>query len=165
MGYAFDGWEAEDGTVYEANEPVKITSDCTFTARWKVAYNLSVGNVTVKPWNSDDIFGDGSTFFDPRTNTLTINGSYNGYNVSGYGFIEAFDMDLKVVGNADIVIYKDTVGVNRAIYVNGGTLTLAGDFNLRSHYKAISADCVNFESGTINVESVEGEGVAIDSYN
>ena len=44
-----------------------------FTAVENTDYDLTVGNVTVDETNKDDIFGDGTASYEPKTYTLTLN--------------------------------------------------------------------------------------------
>ena len=48
-------------------------AELLFTAVENTDYDLTVGNVTVDKTNKDDIFGDGTASYDPKTYTLTLN--------------------------------------------------------------------------------------------
>ena len=101
-------------------------------------YGLTVGNTPVTPKNAANILGDKTAWYDPNTNTLTLNGSTikSGYEVFEGNFNGIYSKNtLKIVvkGNVTIDISgRDATDVaySTGIYVDNGALSLSGDGNL-----------------------------------
>ena len=117
-------------------------------------YNLWLGTTQVNDGNKDDILGDGCASFNSNTNTLTLNNPiFNSYNLYGSHsvMIYARDMDLTIKGR---LIMTDTSGLpDLCINVDGGKLTLNGDFVLKSNELSVySAGTMTLAGGSLVAE-------------
>ena len=129
-------------------------------------YNLWLGETQVTYANRNDILGDGGKAkFNPATNTLTldnptINGMYFYPKWDYYSKIFSTGMNLTVEGRYSM---NDLEG-NFDIYVEEGSVTLAGDFTLKTYGTAVfSEHDMVFKSGTFALYGKSPS--AITSYN
>ena len=107
-----------------------------FTAVENTDYNLTVGNVTVDETNKDDIFGDGTASYDPKTYTLTLNNATIDTWSNTYGGLDSIysGKPLNVVLVGDNVI--DMTFADSTTYSWGAAIeccwgvTVTGDGNL-----------------------------------
>ena len=100
-GYVFDGWQSDDGTIYDAGDSVKIEKNTTFTAQWSVyvapnpSYLVSVnqtegGSVTANPTAAKK--GD--------TVTLTVTPE-DGYELADLTVTDFWGRDVALTENGD----------------------------------------------------------------
>ena len=100
-GYVFDGWQSDDGTIYDAGDSVKIEKNTTFTAQWSVyvapnpSYLVSVnqaqgGKVTANPTAAKK--GD--------TVTLTVTPE-EGYELADLTVTDFWGKDVALTDNGD----------------------------------------------------------------
>ena len=141
-----------------------ITGGTTYLCKSVEKYDLFVGDTQVTSLNRYDVLGDGTVSYDPDTSTLTLDEpQISGYAYTAYGFavISAKDIDLTVKG----AYYMTEPAEDCCIVVNGGKLTLAGDFTLMSDSAtAVNAtDGLILESGTIYASS--GHNAALFTYD
>ncbi len=139
------------------------------------AYDLTIAGTQVDSGNCDDILGNGIFSFQPGTNTLNINGSYQDDSeriivskISGLTINTAQDVTLDNGSNTCILLEADTtitgpgkltVKGNTGIYASGSlTLTLRGaDVDALGYSYGITADMYN-ETLYISNSSVHATG-------
>lgn len=161
----FAGWMDEAGDVYGENDPYPINKDTVFSAQWKLKYDLMVGGVKVDVSNKNNIpVSGGTAVFNSETNTLTLNGNFTARDTlnNAYGFIEAKEMNLRLEGKASVTLGEDSQ-LLAAVNVLGGTLTLAGDFELTGKGMAALGDGLTIESGSLYAETLDENGISISA--
>ena len=95
-----------------------------------IDYDVWVGNTQVSATKCSNILGDGTASYDPETQTLTLDHPTTDFAIRSTG------IDLTVKG-----YYKMTDAVGETgIKVEGGSLTLNGDFVFRGSSTGISAE-------------------------
>lgn len=132
----------------------------------KTLYNLWVGGTQVTSFNKQNILNqtdknnNPTAWFDPETNTLTLNEpiiekpinqpNNEKYVING---IYAQDMDLVIKGkyhnDEEYVQYK---AIKYAICVDNGDLTLDGDFLLHGYSSGVCLDAYG------SIENIENKG-------
>lgn len=135
--YAFDvrAWGPEENYAYRASDTSAKSEE---SAIWKtpvVEYGLSVGGVDVTSENAADVLGDNTVSYDPKTQTLTLNGAKvtQGEYKDAAIYCEAGDLSIELVGD-NYVVGPDLADGNpvysRGIYVYDGTLNIFGGGSL-----------------------------------
>ena len=135
-----------EGDIFQLSELQLVGTDTGETPYTpsdpEETYNLWLGETQVTYANRNDILGDGGKAkFNPATNTLTldnptINGMYFYPKWEYYCKIFSKDMDLTVEGRYSM---NDLEG-NYDIYVEKGSVTLAGDFTLKTYGTAVFSE-------------------------
>ena len=151
-GFYINGKESSILAVNNYN--YSISGSTTYLCQNVEKYDLWLGDTQVTSLNRYDILGDGCASYDPDSSTLTLDEpQISGATFSDYGFaiISAENMDLTVKG----AYYMTEPAENCCIVVNGGKLTLAGDFTLMSDSSAavLATEELILESGTIYASS------------
>ncbi|MCF2622272.1 InlB B-repeat-containing protein [Collinsella tanakaei] len=159
--YAFDvrAWGPEENYEYRASE---TSAKSAASAAWKtpvVEYGLSVGGVDVTSENAADVLGDNTVSYDPKTQTLTLNGAkITGTDQAGL----AIETDQTVdVGPITI----ELVGENScgSIWARWGSpLTITGEGSLTVKETALGCAAVQSQED-ITIDGAElvvtsGEG-------
>lgn len=131
--YAFDvrAWGPEENYEYRASE---TSAKSAASAAWKtpvVEYGLSVGGVDVTSENAADVLGDNTVSYDPKTQTLKLNGA----NITGTS--DSGAAIRRVTGEGPDSLTIELVGTNScgSIVVSGNTddlcpLTITGQGSL-----------------------------------
>ena len=165
------------GIISPAGGRVSDDQKSIITAGGTVATAVKLGAVTKYPvWvsgtqvtsaNKDDILGDGGKArFDPSTNTLTLNNP----TISGMheqAMIYALGIDLMVEGKATLNYPEAATAFNaRDDGINGGCLTLNGDFSISGSglMSAVWADYrITVKGGSLTCTG-GGWGLNTDGY-
>lgn len=112
-------------------------------------YPVWLGDVQVSPVNRDDILGDGTTSFDPTTNTLSLDHPTVDMAIRSEG------IDLTMEG-----VYTMTNAVDGvALDVKGGTLTMEGSFTLRGSVNGVEVDNNVTLKGALRAAGTSGAGI------
>lgn len=155
-------FDAEDSTFVDANGNAAkniIVNDV-------INYKLFVGGVSVTSENKDDIFGDGTAYYDPDTQTLTLdNAEIAGYTtVDQLGSVAIYTekkLTIKVIGINDVSTGLDDGFVDAGIYyegpvISGGTaITIKGN-SVNDVLNVYSCDS---SVGTIGIATDSGDVV------
>ena len=168
--YDLDKDGTKDVTYKEYDEEFSVNSTCSLSGTYVVtvpnvehspitfkfpaaAYPVWVGGTRVTEDNRNDILGDGGKArFNPSTNTLTLNNP----TISGMheqAMIYALGIDLTAEGKATLNYAEAATAFNVAADgVNGGKLTLNGDFSISGSglMSAVWADsCITVKGGSV----------------
>ena len=141
------------GDLFQLSELQLVGKDTGVPANVGQEYNLWLGSTRVNDANKNDILGDGGKAkFDPETCTLTLdNPKIDGLHIDDWKFeakIYCKYMDLKLKGR----YFMQGMEGNCCIEVEYGSVTIAGDFVLKSYGYAIYVDNdVIFDSGIIDL--------------
>ena len=112
-------------------------------------YPVWLGDVQVSPVNRDDILGDGTTSFDPTTNTLSLDHPTVDMAIRSEG------IDLTVEG-----VYMMTNAVNGvSLDVKGGTLTMEGNFMMLGSVNGVEVDNNVSLKGALRAAGTSGAGI------
>ena len=147
-GYEFVGWKvAGESDVRAAGSHMVISRNVTLFATWTKNYDLWVAGVRVTSANAGNILGDGTARFDEETATLVLNGFHAQGTTYAGAMIRATDMDLTVTGDGVVE------GESRGIFVDGGTLTLGGNFTIRGQVRPVQAtrSTITFTDGSFTI--------------
>ena len=147
---SFFGWNTAadgSGTAYDDGQSININHDMTLYAQWAIP--VWVGNSQVTSVNRHDILGDGTTSFDPVTNTLTLDHPTQDVTICSEG------IDLTVKG---VYQMSDAAG-DVALDVVGGSLTLDGDFTLRGAVNGVQAGGDMNVKGQLRAYGTSGSGI------
>lgn len=147
---SFFGWNTAadgSGTAYDDGQTININHDMTLYAQWAIP--VWVGNSQVTSVNRHDILGDGTTSFDPVTNTLTLDHPTQDVTICSEG------IDLTVKG---VYQMSDAAG-DVALDVVGGSLTLDGDFTLRGAVNGVQAGGDMNVKGQLRAYGTSGSGI------
>ena len=167
-GFSLKGWyQVTDGALAEEAfdfENTPITDNITLKAVWEeLKYHVWVGNTPVTYSNKDDILGDGgSARFDPKTNTLTLNGPAirTPYEVWKDGPTAMIYADLEgtlvIKGSATLRNPGSDKSYTRSngIYTSSRTsVELNGNFTVEAGYYGIATYNLTISGGRITVDS------------
>ena len=147
-GHEFAGWKvAGESDVRAAGSHMVISRNVTLFATWTKNYDLWVAGVRVTSANAGNILGDGTARFDEETATLVLNGFHAQGTTYAGAMIRATDMDLTVTGDGVVE------GESRGIFVDGGTLTLGGNFTIRGQVRPVQAtrSTITFTDGSFTI--------------
>lgn len=115
-----------------------------------IEYGVFVGNTQVTSANAADVLGNGNVSYDAGSNTLKLNGAVVGSIIFNEVSTSAF---VEFSGNNEV----------GGVIVSRGRLTLRGSGTLNLIYTgeedmpAVAAmSNINFESGTVNINSSHG---------
>lgn len=129
-----------------------------------IEYNVYVSGIQVTSANANDVFGDGTTSYEPDTNTLMINGAViEGSSVNGSGFtygIYSSDELNIVFGDDNTIIQNCSHGIqtNGSLTIGGGTLIIQ-NVSIMGIYTDQNDATIN--GGTITINMPQDSGHAI----
>ena len=125
-------------------------------------YDLWLGETRVTSDNCDDIFNDGSAYFNPETGVLNLSFvDITGYSPQG-AKIYAEGFDLTVYGS----YYMDNIPKdNYGIYVSEGSLVMDGDYVLLGKLNGVYVldGDFTFSAGTMVARGTDGQGIYADN--
>ena len=143
--YSFQGWEDENGTIYEAGANFEVTEDMSFTALWKIdthtiTYDPNGGEFAGKPEPTEYTHDYGETI------KVADRATRDGYEFEGWLNLDDLDLyekgnDYKVEGDTTfkalwrkilMMIYDPTGGIFRGTedptevkYLDGDSFTIS----------------------------------------
>ncbi|MBR5372450.1 MAG: hypothetical protein IK130_09570, partial [Oscillospiraceae bacterium] len=126
--------EITDGTVMDTTGETPVPAKCVnITAYSSILYDLYIASVQVSRANADDILGDGVLSFDPKTNTLTVNGDCVSEDSEPFIKNQIDGLTIDVVSDSKFSFENCT-----AITSFGHNLTITGEGKLKIDSQASS---------------------------